>query len=64
MKYSLGYMRTGNVSHYVRTHMRNKTRSRGRYGRVFLPAKRDQTRIDLMNDQLVMGEYPFLEDYE
>ena len=48
---SCGYMRTGNVRHYVNTHPRRKTRSRDQYGAVFTPPKRDIMRIDRMNHQ-------------
>ena len=48
---STGYMRTGNVSHYVSTYPRRKTRSRDRYGSVYTPPKRDIVRIDRMNQQ-------------
>jgi len=47
---SCGYMRTGNVSHFVSTHPRRKTKSRDRYGTVYMPPKRDVVRIDRMNE--------------
>ena len=47
---SCGYMRSGNVSHFVSTHPRRKTRSRDRYGSVYTPPKRDIVRIDRMNE--------------
>ena len=49
---SAGYMRTGNVSHFVSVRPTRKTRSRDRYGRVFSPSKRDAVRIENMNDQV------------
>lgn len=49
---SAGYMRTGNVSHFVRVKKRPKTQSRNRYGSVFTPAKRNATKIDSMVEQL------------
>lgn len=49
---SAGYMRTGNVSHYVRVKKSPKTRSRTRYGAVFTPAKRDAAKIESMVAQL------------
>lgn len=49
---SAGYMRTGNVSHYVRVKKRPKTRSHYRYGSVFTPAKRDAVKIDSMTAKL------------
>lgn len=54
---SLGYMCTGNVSHFVSTKPRRKTRSRDRYGRVFTPPARDVVRLDSMNDQLMQEGY-------
>ena len=53
IKASAGYMRTGNVSHFVSVKPTRKTRSRNRYGRVFSPSKRDTIRIDRLNDQLM-----------
>lgn len=55
---SAGYMRTGNVSHFVSVRPTRKTCSRDRYGRVFAPSKRDAVRIDSMDDQedLLDGE--------
>lgn len=53
---SIGYMRTGNVSHFVSTKPRRKTRSRDRYGCVFTPPVRDVVRIDRMNDQLTQED--------
>lgn len=50
--HSTGYMRTGNVSHFVSTKPRRKTRSRDRYGRVLTPPARDVVRMDSMADQL------------
>lgn len=47
---SCGYMRTGNVRHFVCTHPRRKTKSRDRYGSVYTPPKRDIVRIDRMNE--------------
>ncbi len=49
---SRGFMRTGNVSHFISTRPAKKTRSRDRYGLVYDPAKRDAVRLDSMNDQL------------
>lgn len=49
---SPGYMRTGNVSHYVRVKPAKKTRSRDRYGKVFKPAKRDAVKIDKTRDMI------------
>ena len=49
---SAGYMRTGNVSHYVQVKKRPKTHSRDRYGSVFTPAKREATKIDSMAAQM------------
>lgn len=49
---SLGYMSNGNVSHYVRVNPSYKTRSRARYGKVYLPSKRDALRTDSFASQL------------
>ena len=54
---SIGYMRTGNVSHFVSTKPRKKTRSRDRYGRVFTPPARNAARLDSMNAQLETEKY-------
>lgn len=53
---SIGYMRSGNVSHFVSTKSRRKTRSRDQYGRVFTPPARDRVRLDCMDDQLTQEE--------
>lgn len=50
--HSSGYMRTGNVSHFVCTKPRKKTRCRDRYGRVFTPPVREAVRIESMVAQL------------
>lgn len=49
---SAGYMRTGNVSHYVQVKSTRKTRSRDRYGRVYTPAKKDAVKLDNMKTQI------------
>ena len=53
---SIGYMRTGNVSHFVSTKPPIKTRSRDRYGRVFTPPASDAVRLDSMDDQLAQED--------
>ncbi len=40
-----GYMRDGNVSHFVSTKPRKRTRDRSRIGPVFLPPHRDLKRL-------------------
>lgn len=40
-----GYMRDGNVSHFVSTKPRKRTRDRSRIGPVFLPSHRDLKRL-------------------
>lgn len=54
---SIGYMRTGNVSHFVSTKPPRKTRKRDRYGRVFTPPARDAVRLNSMDDQIMQEEY-------
>ena len=49
---SAGYMRTGNVSHYVAVHPTWKKRKRGRYGKVFTPSYRDWKRSQSLADQV------------
>ena len=49
---SAGYMRTGNVSHYVAVRPTRKTRKRGRYGKVFTPSYRDWKRSQSLTDQV------------
>ena len=49
---SAGYMRTGNVSHFVAVRPTRKTRKRGRYGKVFTPSYRDCKRSQSLVDQL------------
>ena len=49
---SAGYMRTGNVSHFVAVRPTRKTRKRGRYGKVFTPSYRDRKRSQSLADQL------------
>ena len=39
---SPGYMRDGNVTHYVAVGFREKTRDRNRYGKVRTLSRRDQ----------------------
>lgn len=48
---SSGYMRTGNVSHYVQVGPRRKTRKRNRYGKVFMPSKTDRAKLESMCDE-------------
>ena len=49
--FSAGYMRTGNVTHYVRSGRHKKTRSRDRYGSVYDPSRRDAVQLDAMDEQ-------------
>ncbi len=49
---SVGYMRTGNVSHFVITAPRRKTRSRKRYGHIYEPSIRDTMQHDSMKFQM------------
>lgn len=53
---SSGYMRTGNVSHFVSTKPRKKTRCRDRYGRVFTPPARDVARMTSMDEQIAQED--------
>lgn len=52
IKSSAGYMRSGNVSHYVAVRPTRKTRKRGRYGKVYTPSYRDYKRSQALCDQL------------
>ena len=42
---SLGYMRDGNVTHYVACGFRLKTRDRNRYGKIYLPSHSDAKKL-------------------
>ena len=55
---SAGYMRTGNVSHYVAVKPTRKTRKRGRYGKVYTPSYRDSKRNEALSDQLEASLIP------
>lgn len=43
---STGYMRDGNVSHYVSTKPGQRTRDRNRMGPTFLPPHNDMKRLE------------------
>ncbi len=49
---SVGYMRTGNVSHFVAVRPTRKTRKRGRYGKVFTPSFHDVKQCQSLDDQV------------
>ena len=49
---SLGYMKSGNVSHFVSTTPRRYTRRRGRYAPGFTPPVREASHICDMEQQL------------
>lgn len=55
---SAGYMRTGNVSHYVAVRPTRKTRKRGRYGKVYTPSFRDCKRYEALSDQFEASLIP------
>ena len=58
IKSSAGYMRSGNVSHYVAVRPTRKTRKRGCYGKVFTPSYRDFKRNQALSDQLEASLIP------
>lgn len=49
---STGYMRDGNVSHFVATKPRKRTRDRNRIGSVFLPGYKDRMKLESLAWQL------------
>ena len=46
---SFGYMRDGNVTHYVRVGYGRKTNNRGNYGKHYNPSIRDRRNNALMD---------------
>lgn len=58
IKASSGYMRTGNLRHYAHIMPSIKTRQRNRHNPVFMPAKRDQTKLDSMKSQDITADSP------
>lgn len=51
VKRSLGYMESGNVSHYVGTKPQQHTQSHENSGSKFNPPKRDVVKLDSLRDQ-------------
>jgi len=49
---STGYMRAGNVSHFVATKPRKRIRDRNRIGSVFLPGHNDRMKLESLASQL------------
>lgn len=43
---STGYMRDGNVSHYIQVGFNQKTNNRGNYGKSYNPSIRDIRQLD------------------
>lgn len=50
---SLGYIATGNVSHFASVKRSIKTRLRDHYGAVYKPSKHVHTQLDHQHDQLI-----------
>ena len=49
---SRGYIRDGNVTHFVKCGFNEKTRDRNRYGKVLMLSHRDKQKIDECNQQV------------
>ena len=49
---STGYMRDGNVSHFVAIKPRKRTRDRNRIGPAYLPGHKDRMKLECLASQL------------
>ena len=56
MRASSGYMRDGNVSHYVCVKPRRYTQNRDRYGTTHMPSRHDAVRFDALEETFTLDE--------
>lgn len=53
---SSGYMRDGNVSHYVCVKLRKYTQNRDRYGAPHTPSRHDAVQLDVVEETFTLDE--------